>query len=257
MKKKLLGLLLAAVLVLSMVCTVFADSVNGGDYYVNYTGATTLESDFSSEAVYQAASEMQPGDSLTVTFTVKNTKDKDQAVNYYMSNRMVKSFEEVAGKAGAAYTYRLIYTNPTDTTAGKSFFDNTSVGGTDSSGLTEIKLSDSDGDYFFLDELSYGEEGIVTLYVELDGETQGNEYFNSLAELNVAFQVEEIESKPDDKVIEETTVGETKVVRTTRNTVTTGDRTNLLPLWICFGVAGIVLVVFAIILLKRRKQEQE
>ena len=87
--------------------------------------------------------------------------------------------------------------------------------------------------------------------------------------------VEEVESKPDEKVVEETSVGEDKIVNvpeattqaattgsntnttTAKTPISTGDRSNLLPLWICFGVAGVVLIVFAIILIKRRKQNDD
>ena len=272
MKKKLLGLLLIAVMTFSLVCTVFADTLKGGEgWYVNFTGKNPLDTNFTSTDMTDAASEMEPGDNITFTVKVQNTKEQGQAVNYYLKNQILKSFEE--GEAeGAAYAYKLSYTSPSGTTS--VFYDNTAVGGTSGDGLVDVN-DVLNGEYFYLDQLDYGKEGTVTLYVELDGETQGNDYFTTMAKLDLQFMVEEVESKPDEKVVEETSVGEDKIVNvpetttqaattgsntnttTAKTPISTGDRSNLLPLWICFGVAGVVLIVFAIILIKRRKQNDD
>ena len=45
-------------------------------------------------------------------------------------------------------------------------------------------------EFFYLDRLVPGGDGIVTLKVELDGETQGNTYQNTLASLQMNFAVE-------------------------------------------------------------------
>ena len=263
MKKKLFGLLLAAALILSMTVSVFADDLKGGDgWYVNFTGVNPLETNFTSKDMTEAASAMEPGDNITFTVTVKNTKSAGQAVNYYMKNEIIKSFEE--GEAnGAAYKYKLSYKSPDGTES--VFYDNTSVGGDDSTtGLVDVNSDISD--YFYFDQLDYGKEGVVTLYVELDGDTQGNDYWNTLAELNLQFQVEEVEEKEDDKVVTETTVipGETVTITHNNNngnthysSPTTGDSTKSLPLYIAMAVVGIAVLAFAIILLAKRRRSEE
>ena len=50
-------------------------------------------------------------------------------------------------------------------------------------------------DYFYLDDLAVGENAKVLLTVGLDGETQGNSYQNTFAELQMNFAVENGETK--------------------------------------------------------------
>ena len=51
-------------------------------------------------------------------------------------------------------------------------------------------------EYFYLDTLSRNQSGVITLEVALDGETQGNDYQDTLADLQMEFAVE-LRDTPD------------------------------------------------------------
>ena len=86
-------------------------------------------------------------------------------------------------------------------------------------------------EYFFLDTLNSGESGTVTLTVHLEGETQGNAYQNTAAELAMRFAVELANSS-------------TNV--THRTAVKTGDENNLIPYYIAMVVTGLLFLYFAL-----------
>ena len=87
--------------------------------------------------------------------------------------------------------------------------------------------------YFYLDSLKTGQSGTITLYVALDGETQGNSYQDTLADLQMNFAVEK--------------VGNRKVVKT-------GDETRLLPLYVAMLGSGVPLLVMSVQDLRRRRE---
>lgn len=66
-------------------------------------------------------------------------------------------------------------------------FDSETVGGDGGSGLYEA--TDGLSEYAKLCTMAPGGSGYVTLYVKLDGETQGNGYQNTLAKLRLNFAV--------------------------------------------------------------------
>ena len=84
--------------------------------------------------------------------------------------------------------------------------------------------------------LKKGEEATVSLYIELDGETQGNDYQSALANLELNFAVEVLE---------------------TEEVVKTGDESNLLPYFIVMAVSGAVLLGIAIFLVIRRRKNRK
>ena len=81
--------------------------------------------------------------------------------------------------------------------------------------------------------------------MSLDGETEGNAYFNKDAELKMRFAVEKV------------TTSNTPPTKSNRNVVVTGDTTNLMPFYIAMGVSGVLLLVLAIASLRSRKRDQE
>ena len=80
------------------------------------------------------------------------------------------------------------------------FFDSSTIGGDRSSaaGLGLHEATESMGEYFRLGTLTPGEKGMVTLSVTLDGETQGNDYQNTLADLTMSFAVDTLNPTADD-----------------------------------------------------------
>ena len=77
-----------------------------------------------------------------------------------------------------------------------------------------------------LETMKTGASGVVTLKVALDGETQGNSYQKTLADLEMSFAVEERADAPTTKYI---------IVRT-------GDMTNMTPYYTLALVSGIGLL---------------
>ena len=69
--------------------------------------------------------------------------------------------------------------------------------------------------------------------MKLDGETQGNGYQDTLADLNMRFAVEIVPSK---------------------DVIKTGDETEILPYVIAAAVSGALLMVIAVVRVKSRKQ---
>ena len=106
------------------------------------------------------------------------------------SNEVLESLEDASPAAGGAYQYELSYQGSGET---KVLYSSTSVGGENVSGAGEglHEASDSLEQFFYLDHLSGGKEGTITLVVGLNGETQVASYQNTLARLRLNFAVEE------------------------------------------------------------------
>ena len=249
MKKKLFSLLLAVMMLLSMTTAVWADSLTGGSgWYVSFTGVNPLDTNFSGSEMSEKASNIQPGDDITFTIDVKNEKS-GSTVNYYLKNDIIKSFETSAANGGL-YTYELSYV--TSTGESKVFYSNAAVGGTGSEGLMVADASLDE--YFLIDTIAAGKGGKLTLKVALDGETQGNAYQDTMAQLQLNFQVEEVTQNSTTTVVTTTTPKRQTIYTTTP--VKTGDLTTTLPFIITFAAAGIVVLILAIVLVKRRRSEK-
>ena len=231
--KKIITLLLVASLLVIPVTTALAQdySVYGGD--VTWNGSDIQDN---IKNVNDEISAMQPGDTLTYTVDVKNSGSAD--VDFWMSNKILASFEDNTEATGGAYTYKLTYSGPDGE---QVFYNSASVGGDAEKGLYGVEDSIDKDAYFFLGTLSTSankNSGTVTLYVKLDGETQGNTYQDKAGGLELIFGVEE----PT-----QTTKTENKVVNKTVNKTTdvkTGD-TNMMPFSIVAIVAGALLLVLA------------
>lgn len=165
-----------------------------GSWRTWFTGEK-MESNFNREDILNTIGEMQPGDSVTFRIAVEN-QDKENT-NWYMRNQVLESLEKKGSPAsGGAYTYHLAYQS--DDGEETVFFDSDSVGGEDSEeGLREATSSMEE--WFFMDNLAPSRSGNVVLTVALDGETQGNAYQNTLAELELAFAVEPDAAAPTDR----------------------------------------------------------
>lgn len=222
-----------AALALVMPATALAESMDGGSWAVTYTSGGTLEDNYSASDFATNVSGLQPGDDITMTITLNH--ENNDAGDWYMSNEVIKSLE--AGDAkGSAYGYVLTYEGPT---ASRTLYDSQAVGGDNTAGLKEA--TGALADYFFLEGLSKGQTGTVKLVVSLDGETEGNDYFNTLAQLKMKFAVDpQVESKAE-----------------TRNVAKTGDETDLFPFFVAMTASGVLLLCIAIATLRRRKNEQE
>ena len=264
MKKKILCLLLAGILGTGMAVPAQAEELTGSTAWKAEFDGEGVQSNFTSQQMAEEVSGMLPGDSLELHMEVENSSGTD--TDWYLSSEIVKSLEESNGNAqGGAYGYRLWYEDPKGEET--LLFDSEAIGGED--GEEALKeATRSLEEYLYLDTLAEGESGQVFLRVALDGETQGNSYQNTLAQLQLNFAVEESipESvQGEDQIIERTQQGEDKVIRRTERVpsstayetrqVKTGDPNQLLLLSAVALASGLVLLVLGAQALKKRKQE--
>lgn len=197
MRKQILSVILGAALTLGLATAANAEHYTGGDNWsVKFTADAEMDSTFHSSDLSEGMAGLQPGDDIVFTVTLKN--EYPSATNWWMTNEILHSLEESveAAAAGGAYTYELTYTSA----AGHDIvlFSSDTVGGDEASpngeGLYEI--NGALNDFFFLDTLEEGQTGRVTLLVALDGETQGNDYQDTRADLQLNFAVELTSAPP-------------------------------------------------------------
>ena len=192
MSKKIMCLFMAVFLMVSVSITAFAEDFQGSDHWLVEFLGDEMVSNFQSHQIQEEIYNIQPGDS--VIFEVELTNKADFTTDWYMTNEVLRTLEESNNCAeGGAYTYILTYVDPEGTE--NVLYNSEVVGGEEDITLEGEGLHQATNnleEYFFLDRLQAGEGGSVSLYVKLDGETQGNDYQDTLARLQVNFAVEKV-----------------------------------------------------------------
>lgn len=244
MRKIIVGFSAVCVLLLSVPHSVYAEEFFGGDgWSVEFDGAK-MESTFKSTDIDDAIYQLQPGDTVNFHLELKNSHEGE--TNWYMSNQVLQSLEDSQSVAeGGAYSYILTYIEPDGTE--KFLYSSESVGGETVNGSGEglHQATDSLEDFFYLDRLSSGEKAEINLTVKLEGETQGNEYQDTLAKLQMNFAVEQTGADTSSLL-----PGMTKIIKT-------GDTTNILFFVAMTLAAGVVCAVWAVVTgRKKRKGKQ-
>ncbi len=241
MKKRALSVFLL-VLLLASVLTVpaYAD----GSWWVNFSDAEKMESNFTTNSIADAVSGMEPGDEETFQITLTN--QHANATDWYMTNKVLKSLEDYSANSrtnGGAYTYTLTFNGPSGS---RTLFDSNTVGGEGENNAGEglHQAAASMKDYFFLDTLANGQTGTVTLTVGLDGETQTNTYQDTSAQLAMNFAVLLNYDSPDNP--------------DPRNIIKTGDESNVglyAGLTAVSGVLVLLLAVYGLVCNRKAKKE--
>lgn len=264
MRKKIMCLMMAAVLGLGAAAPAYAEVHKGSkSWLVNFDGSK-MDSNFSSSEMAEDIYSIQPGDSIELEVAVRNSSG--EATDWYMTNEVLATLEESQNVAGGgAYAYRLIYQGPDGTE--DVLYDSEAIGGEGNkraAGEGLHQATDSLEDFFFLGTLKSSQEGLVGLTVKLDGESQGNTYQDTLAKLQMNFAVEK--ARPE---VREVTITPTPIANTVRRTlqqdsqniiahsVKTGDPTDILPYCAAALAAGIVLLVAGITIVKRRQNNEK
>ncbi len=257
MKKRILCLVTAMAMLIGMGSAVHAEEFQGSSAWKVEFDGKKMNSNFKSSEMTEEIYQIQPGDTIRLQVGIKNAGDK--ATDWYMTNEVLRSLEESQSVAeGGAYTYILTYVNHKKQET--VLYSSESVGGEGKSkaGTGLNQATNSLEDWFFLDRLEKGSTGTVYLTVGLDGETQGNAYQDTLARLRMNFAVEEVASTSNrDRETHSITPGSPPDPNGPRNLPKTGDETNLLPYCAAALVSGIVLLVFGLIALKRKNEEEE
>ena len=258
MRKKLLCLAMGLVLAAGSSMTVFAEDYQGASGWLADFNGNAISTNFSRAEVTDEFDRVQPGDSVEMNVTIRNS-DSSQT-DWYMTNEVVQTLEDAMASAeGGAYEYRLIYTDSEG--AQTVLYDSDTVGGETAAGglegLHEIDSAAGANQYFYLDRLKEGDSGRVTLWLSVDGETQGNGYQLTLAELQLNFVVEEVpEAETRTEVhhrVNTINEGEVRVV----TSVQTGDTAKLM-LWSALALGcGLVLLAAGIYTWKRNREKGE
>lgn len=251
MKKKTYGLFFLLLLLVFMPIKAQAETSYGSDNWnVVFTTDSKMDCNFSTSDMDDVIYGIQPGDTAILTINLRN--DNKEATDWYMLNKVLYSLEDRSankGTAGGAYTYILTYTNPKGVP--KTLFDSETVGGENVSqaGVGLHGATDALDEFFFLDTLGSGEKSKITLEIALDGETNGNDYQNTLADLQMRFATELSTRRA--------TVSEHAVRRVTAD-VRTGDDLNLTPFIGAACVSGTLLLILALFgAVDRKKQKKE
>ena len=243
MRKKILCLVMAGTMTVGTGTTVYAeDFTSQGDWSVTFDGEG-MESSFSSQEMADEIYGILPGDSIEIKVDVRNDSQED--TDWYMSNEVLKSLEEGSTAQGGAYGYYLRYVNGSGEET--VLFDSDTIGGDEGEGALQ-EVTGSLEDYFYLDRLGSEEGGSVYLTVALDGETQGNDYQNTLAQLQMNFATEI--AQPD------TVQEKDRIIYRTRR-VKTGDESQTLLYSTIALASGLVLLGSGVMALKKKKDSEE
>lgn len=244
MKRIAFALGLAALMALAGTSMVFAGEVKGSvDYDGNYVNVNYKAADFK-----EALTTMVPGDSVTLKIDMEN-KSAD-ATDWYVENKVIKTFEEGAKASGGAYSYSLSYTDPSGNV--KEIYSSDRVGGEGADGLKTATSGMEE--YFYIAQLDAGQKGTLSARVSIEGETVTNAYQSSLADVNVNFAVEKATAKATDSTgtTSTTSSNSSSSSTETKHLTKTGDDMKLLVLIILFAVAATGMIVLLVI---RRKMK--
>lgn len=179
-----LALALAVLASVVLAAPAFAKTIEK-EWTVEFTG--TAMTDQGSADIVKELRGMQPGDSAK--FTVIMYEKSDKSADWYMKNKVLESMEKSL-RSGGSYSYKLTYTDPTG--AQKVIITNEVVSGDTGTGATKglFDATEATGEYFFLDTLGPQARALMTLEVAIDGETHGNTYFDSAAQIQLQFAAE-------------------------------------------------------------------
>ena len=236
-----MAMLLAACVVLSTGNAAKAES-ESKEWYVAFTDQGVMDdSDLAAADLSYELSGLQPGDDMSLRINLTN--NNAESTDWFMWNAVVESLEEQNYDANGnrvasagAYTYILTFTGPDGVE--HDIYRSEVVGGDENAianreesaeGLHEATTTLKD--YFSLFTLAPGQSGHVDLYVLLDGETQGNDYQDTLARLQMQFMVtlpeeNSVPQKPEESSKPESSKPPTPPPTTN---VKTGDDTNTMP----------------------------
>lgn len=265
--------MLSGLMAFGMALPVQAETFYGDESWnVTFSSANEMMSSFSTADINDVVGGMQPGDNVIITLKLKN--ENPTATDWYMQNEVLYSLEDRSANketGGGAYTYRLFYTDKSGTV--ETLFDSDTVGGENGETVDDMLSGMGEGlhgatnalkDYFYLDTVQNGEGGTITLEVALDGETQGNSYQDTLADLQMNFAVElrddlPVRPNPENPGNPPQPVDDTQPTPTPgsgRGTgvVRTSDESRLPTFAVAGGVSGLLLLIYCIYCFREHKK---
>lgn len=173
--KRIITILTTACMVMLMAVTGFAAPYTESGT-VEFNGKELTE-DFQ-PGLKKITDSIEPGDSAEITVTLINNGSDD--TDWYMSSKIIDSFEQTSQASKGAYSYLLTYGD-------EEIYKSRTVGGDGSvKGLGDVEMLE---DSFYLGTLKAGETATVKLSIGLDGETLDNSYMDAEASLEMGFAV--------------------------------------------------------------------
>lgn len=248
--RRLWNLTLALLLCGCLCLTGFAERFTGSpDMTVTLTPEGKIESNLDGDDDPAA---LEPGDDIT--FTVRVDNRSASRAEWYLKNEILHSLEDrSAAASGGAYSYRLAFCRDDGTET--VLFDSDTVGGAGESpaGVGLHQADQALKNYFYFATLEPGDGGVVTLCVALEGESQGNAYQDTLADLRLVFAAALLEDAPSEPTEEPgTEPTEPPIV-----VVNTGDDTPLFPLFLAMAISGLALLGLLLYSVLRRRKPRE
>ena len=248
MKKKLTILLPFCLMILMIMATTQVASAAEVSGEVSFDG-DRVNISYSKDEFKSKLTSLLPGEDASLTLSLVNNSKKK--TDWYVENKVVKTFEEGIEASGGAYTYEILYFN----SKGKKnvIFSSDRVGGEGSKGLSEV--TGSTENYFYLSSLKPDEMGIFKINMKIDGETVSNDYQRSMADVDVNFGVEvaradvpgdEDTDDPGDK-------GTPEKTKTPHDLVKTGDDSSMTIYVLLCILAAIALAAVVISWVKGKK----
>lgn len=222
-----------SILFFALLCNFMSFSIQAEDYsfegdngfYISFNGKTleymkknkageyvVTDKAEQEELINKQLSEMEPGDSVKITYVLKN--DYGTAVDWWMGNEILDYFEEIRTSVkGGNYTYKLTYFPRSDKE--EVLYNSERVGGKDTTGFVDAtsglynndlkKERSADGQLISLEKgFSSGKTSKLVLEFKLDGESQMNNYQDVEGILAVKFAVElptEAPSEPTKRIV--------------------------------------------------------
>jgi len=222
---------------------------SGKNYNVTFNG-NALVSNFSTGTFQEELHGMQPGDDANFVINLNN--QYSTPVDWYMENKVIKSFEDQTTATNGAYSYELTYYPAAGDP--KVLYTSRTVGGDDTVGgigLHEATTALGD-EYLYLDRIATGGNSRIVLNVALDGETQINNYQDTEAILNMVFAVELPKTEPGEPNSVKPAVGTGRRIIYVPNT---SDPYKAMPYFIT-GLLSLILFVCSAYLLWRTRDEK-
>ncbi len=244
------------------------DTVSKQNNWVEFDKNHKMTDNFTTNGIAdEAKNDLQPGDTMTFKVNLRNTSSETTA--WYMRNEVLQTLEKQQSIAeGGAYTYVLTYIGPKET---RVLYDSEAIGGSDedgagavvdgNTGLEQATVALDDEEYIYLDNLGPNTNAQMTLKIGLDGETQGNDYQDTLARVELGFAVEIVDSAtttpsasrtPSSSSTSTTTQG--AIARTSPRT---GDTSQVLLFSILTLAAGILCIVLVVLRMRRKHDDTE
>ncbi len=258
-----IAFLASMILTATASTTALAEDRQGAAGWQVLFDGKAMETNFTSGNMADEVNLMQPGDSVELVITLKN--DYDGQADWYMKNEVLNSLEDAGDAAGGAYDYLLTYTDAAGETT--TLYSSEKFGGEGRfNGVGLHGATTSLDDYFYLDRMGNGDEGIVKLKVALDGETLVNDYQNTFARLQMDFATEALPSLPGTP---DNPGGNPPGNPGTPGTpgnpgqgdppggdvVKTGDQTTFMASMIGMLVAGLVIMIVVVVRVRRERSE--